>query len=77
MLTGARKAGQGQMLYLKLSHGGVVELPSGETAEREEEQLVVRALDGRVVCRIDRHDVLAFSRRRDILEGQEAPERED
>ena len=57
------------MLYLRLSRGGIIELPDAETAEREEEYLVIRALDGRVVCRINRNDVLAFSRRRAILEG--------
>ena len=57
------------MLYLRLTRGGIIELPDAATAEREEEVLVLRALDGHVVCRIHRHDVLAFSRRRDILEG--------
>jgi hypothetical protein len=75
MLTPAVVA-KGQMLYLRLTRGGIMELPDAATAEREEELLVLRALDGRVVCRIDRHDVLAFSRRREILEGAD-PEDDD
>ena len=62
------------MLYLRLSRGGIIELPDAETAVREEEDLVVRALDGHVVCRINRNDVLAFSRRRDILEVPDTEE---
>jgi hypothetical protein len=64
------------MLYLRLNHGGMVELPDAETAEREDEELVLRALDGHIVCRINRMDVLAFSRRRDVLE-QAAPDDDD
>jgi hypothetical protein len=60
------------MLFLRLARGGIVEVFEAAIAEREDEFLLVKAADGRTICRFSRLDVLAFSTRRDLIEGRES-----
>jgi hypothetical protein len=57
------------VLYLRLAHGGgVVEVLDADDAIVEDEKLVLKTNQGRVICRFERLDVLAYSARPEMLD---------
>jgi hypothetical protein len=66
------------LLYLRLAHGGgIVEVIDATEVEIEDDKVVLKAADGRVVCRFEQLDVLAFSKRLEALDDGGPEQRDD
>jgi hypothetical protein len=56
------------MLYVRLARGGIVEVLEAVSAALDDDLLILQDALGRMICRFERLDVLAYGPKRELLD---------